>query len=312
VTKVVSMDASKLDLLAKRIRNGIDLRQQSDAEWIQATLDLSAALWEAKHDYFKDNTKLFGQWLNDSGFDLNPQDRAAYVGFGQDLDRARGILENTKSRSVQIIFKREFRLDRPINSQKPKADPGLTTTPELERALAAYDHFKSLGVEPTQTQVEERAKVSNTVVRRAFERRKTEAELAKQEPDLASFSASAKQKIEAAVRKIQKRMDAEFDMRVQQGIRAHMAEHVLPMYAEKLALADRIIAVHKRPFSIEEYRKLLGALHPDSSSVERRTEMFRLVKERELLLRPAERDKPLSSDLPKTIEELLARRKKKA
>jgi hypothetical protein len=182
----------------------------------------------------------------------------------------------------------------------------------MQKALDAYDHFKSIGVEPTQTQVEERASVSSTAVRRAFERRRTEAELAKQEPDLASFSATAKEKIEAAVRKIQKRMDAEFDMRVQQGIRAHMAEHVLPMYAEKLALADRIIAIHKRPFSIEEYRKLLSALHPDSSSIERRTEMFRLVKERELLLRPAEKDKPLSSDLPKTIEELLARRKKKA
>jgi hypothetical protein len=304
------MDASKLDLIAKRIRNGIDLRSQSDAEWVQATLDLSAALWEAR-EYFGENDKAFGRWCIESQFDLSATDRAAYVGFGRELDRAREVLQATERRSVRLIFKKEFSSSSAARVEKPRTDPGLTTTPEMQKALDAYDHFKSIGVEPTQTQVEERASVSSTAVRRAFERRRTEAELAKQEPDLASFSATAKEKIEAAVRKIQKRMDAEFDMRVQQGIRAHMAEHVLPMYAEKLALADRIIAIHKRPFSIEEYRKLLGALHPDSSSIERRTEMFRLVKERELLLRPAEKDKPLSSDLPKTIEELLARRRKK-
>jgi hypothetical protein len=39
--------------------------------------------------------------------------------------------------------------------------------------------------------------------------------------------------------------------------------------------------------------------------------MFMIVKQRELILRPAEKDKPLSSDLPKTIEELLARKRKK-
>jgi hypothetical protein len=309
MTKVVSMDASKLDLIAKRIRNGIDLRSQSDEEWIQATLDLSAALAEAK-EYFNNNTKLFGQWLDESAFDLSKNERAAYLAFGHQLGRAREILQITKRRSVEEIHRREFRVPGSRNSQKSKTDPGLTTTPEMQKALDAYDHFKSIGVDPTQAQVEERAGVSSTAVRRAFERRKTAAEIAKQEPDLASLSAKGKAQVEAAVRKIQKRMDAEFDMRVQQGIRAHMAEHVLPMYAQKLAMADRIIAVHKRPFSIEEYRKLLAALHPDSPP-EMRTEMFRIVKERELLLRPAEKDKPLSSDLPKTIEELLARRRKK-
>ena len=310
MTKVVSMEAGRLDQLAKRIRNGIDLRHQSDEEWIQATLDLSAALFEAK-EYFNNNTKLFGQWLDESGFDLSRNDRAAYVGFGGNLERARGILESTKSRSVETIFKREFRVQRSLNSQKPKKAPGPTDTPEIQKALDAYDAFKAMGIEPTLVDVEVRAGVSNTVVRRAFERRKTEAELAKQEPDLASLSLSAREKVEAAVRMIQKRMEREFDMRLQHAIRIQMAEHIMPMYAEKLALADRIIAVNKKPFSIEEYRKLLGALHPDSSSVERRTEMFRIVKERELLLRPAEKDKPLSGNLPKTLDELMARRRKK-
>ena len=78
------------------------------------------------------------------------------------------------------------------------------------------------------------------------------------------------------------------------------------MFADKLALADRINA-GKKPFTIEEYRKLLAALHPDSSA-ERRTEMFTIVRERELLLRPVEKDKPLSGDLPRTVECSPARR----
>jgi hypothetical protein len=309
MTKIVTMETGKLDLLAKRIRNGIDLRQQSDAEWVQATLDLSAALAEAR-DYFNADIA-FGRWLDDSGFDLSKNDRAAYIAFGSELERARGILENTERRSVREILRLEFRVPRSGKPAKPKTDPGLTNTPEMEKALAAYDAFKASGVEPTQQQVEDRAKVSSTVVRRAFERRKTEAELAKQEPDLASLSASAKAKVEAAVRKIQKRMDAEYSMRLQHGIHAYVIENVLPSYSEKLALADRIIAVNKRPFTIEEYRKLLAALHPDNTNHEQRTAAFVLFKQRELLLRPPEKDKPLSGDLPKTIEELLARRKKR-
>lgn len=307
---ITSIESGKLDVLAKRIRNGIDLRHQSDEEWIQATLDLSAALAEAKA-YFNDNTKLFGQWLDENGFDFNKDDRAGYVAFGQELERARGILETTKLRSVQRIYTKEFRLLSPKKSQSHKTDTGLTTTPEMQKALDAYDWFKASGFEPTMQQVEQRAGVGSTAVRRAFERRRTEAELAKEDADLAALPAASKAKVEAAIRKIQKRMNAEFDLRLQQGIRAHIAEYVMPMYTEKLTLAERILAVGKRPFSIEEFRKLLAALHPDSSSAERRTEMFMIVKQRELLLRPADKDKPLSGDLPKTIEELLARRRKR-
>ena len=310
MTDIISMEAGRLDVLAKRIRNSIDLRHQSDAEWVQATLDLAAALAEAK-GYFNNNTKLFGQWLDQSGFDLGKDDRAAYVAFGSELERARGILENTKSRSVQRIYTKEFRLLSAKNSQKPKTAPRLNTTPEMQKALDAYDAFKAAGIEPTQEQVETKAGVSSTAVRRAFERRRTEAELANQAPDLSGFSATAKAKVEAAARQYQKQLDASFDVKFQQAIRQHMAEHVMPLYAEKLALADRILKVNQKPFSIEEYRRLLSALHPDSSSVERRTEMFLIVKQRELLLRPAEKDKPLSGDLPKTVEELLARRKKR-
>lgn len=305
---VISMEGGKLDLLAKRIRSGIELREASRGDWVQATLDLSAALADARNA-FKDNIS-FGRWCDECGFDLSKNDRAAYIAFGHEPERARGVLENTKKRSIEEIHRKEFRLPGSRKTAKPKTDPGLTTTPELQKALEAIDAFKTAGVEPTQDQIAKRAGVSSTVVRRAVERRRTEAEIAKQEPDLASLPASAKAKVEAAVRKIQKQMDREFDSRVQQGIQKHIVEILLPLYSEKLALADRINA-GKKPFSIEEYRKLLGALHPDSSSVERRTEMFMIVKQRELILRPAEKDKPLSSDLPKTIEELLARKRKK-
>jgi len=297
---------NELDELARRIRHDLDLRETSREDWIKATLDLSVALVEARDNFRADIS--FGHWCDENGFDISHQDRAAYIAFGRDIGRAREILEKTESRSIQRIHRLEFRFTSASKPKPPKPDPGLATTPEMQKALDAYDFFKSAGVEPTQQQVEEKAGTSNMPVRRAFERRRTEAELARQEVDISDLPATSKAKVEAAVRKIQKRMELEYERRVQLGVQKFVTEFVMPTYAEKLALADRING-GKKPFSIEEYRKLLGALHPDSSSVERRTEMFLIVKQRELILRPPEKDKPLSGDLPKTIEELLERKR---
>jgi len=299
------MEQGKLDLLAKRIRTDLDLRVASHADWVQATLDLSAALAEAR-DHFKADIA-FGRWCDESQFDLNKDDRAAYIAFGREAERARQILERTESRSVRLIFQKEFRVRSAAKPQKPKT---AKASPKTDAALAAYDALKAAGIEPTREQVAEKAGVSQMPAQIALNLRKAGAVAAQEGIDITSMPKTAQEKIEAAVRKIQKRMEQDYDQRLQQGIHKHVTELVLPMYRQKLELADRINS-GKKPFSIEEYRKLLGALHPDSSSVERRTEMFRLVKEREAMLRPPEKDKLLSGDLPKTIEELLARRRKK-
>ena len=61
-----------------------------------------------------------------------------------------------------------------------------------------------------------------------------------------------------------------------------------------------------KPFSNKEFISILHALHPDSTSKEYRDAAFALMKEKEVLLRPEEKDRPLSGGLPKTLAELVA------
>lgn len=81
----------------------------------------------------------------------------------------------------------------------------------------------------------------------------------------------------------------------------------MPFYGEKLAKAELLMKVGK-PFTNKEYLGILRSLHPDSTSEGHRSAAFNLLKEREVLLRPDDKDRPLSSGLPRTLAELLARR----
>lgn len=111
---------------------------------------------------------------------------------------------------------------------------------------------------------------------------------------------------------LERRLVKQFDMRVEHAVRRCIEEEVMPHYKERLEEAERVLRdYNKPPFTVDEYRSLIAALHPDCQDANRRTEAFALVKSREMLLRPEKRDQPLSSGLPKTLAELLARKKTK-
>jgi hypothetical protein len=103
-------------------------------------------------------------------------------------------------------------------------------------------------------------------------------------------------------------VNASLDAVVQARINKHYNEVLLPLIGEKLRKAELLLA-HRKPFTVAEYMSILRALHPDASNQEWRQEAFVLIKSREVLLRPEEREKPLSSGLPRTLDELLARRR---
>ena len=106
------------------------------------------------------------------------------------------------------------------------------------------------------------------------------------------------------------RMERVFRDQVQQEVTRHIKEYLMPHYKDLLAEAELVMKIGK-PFTNKEYLSILRALHPDSSSVEYRHDAFLLVKARQVVLRPDERDRPLTSSLPKTLAELLARKKTK-
>jgi hypothetical protein len=104
-------------------------------------------------------------------------------------------------------------------------------------------------------------------------------------------------------------LNAQFDQRVHEAVVKYANEVLLPHYREKLAQADRIInGVGKPVFSNTDYLKIRAALHPDAdTNRELRDQAWHLVGNQEVRLRGT--DKPLASNLPSTVAELLARRR---
>lgn len=91
-------------------------------------------------------------------------------------------------------------------------------------------------------------------------------------------------------------------------VRRIIEEQVLPVHAERLRLAEMIQRNGRKPLTKAEYQLLQFALHSDTSSEEKRHLAFNLIIEKRLLLSPVEEKNPLTNGLPKTIEELRARR----
>jgi len=302
---ITTLESGKLDRLALRIKDDIAKIDRTREDWVNTTLDLAAALAEAR-EHFKSN-QAFGLWLEENQFLLSENDRAALIAFGQDVERARIILGQTESRSVQVIYRREFRLGNVTKTQKPKT---AKASPLTQKALDAYDALKAAGINPTRNAVMERAGVGDHPAQLAISKRKAQEEIIGQEPDLEGMPKTWATKYEAAVRRKVMQLEAEYNQRRMADVQKHIEEYLMPLYREKLEKAERVMEIGKKPFTIDEYRQLLAALHPDST-VENRTKAFIMVKDRENLLRPPERDKPLTSSLPRTLEELLARRKRK-
>jgi hypothetical protein len=104
------------------------------------------------------------------------------------------------------------------------------------------------------------------------------------------------------------RLAAEFSNQVQQEVSRHIDEYLMPHYKEKLERADLLSKVGK-PFTHDQWRKILRGAFPECINAEWRTEQWNLLKEKEVLMRPEEKDKPFTSGLPTSLADLLARKK---
>lgn len=111
------------------------------------------------------------------------------------------------------------------------------------------------------------------------------------------------EKVQARLSRIERRLEAEWQDKFSAAITEHINEVIRPIYGDKLKQAERLINSRQRPpFSSDEYRTVLAALHPDASPGEKRNEAFRLVKEREYELR-GDKEKTFLTGLPTTPEE---------
>jgi hypothetical protein len=279
---------SKLDRLAIRISDDLNKLKANDGEWVTLTLDVCAALVEARNE-FKDH-KGFGHWCDTSGIKLNGNDRAAAIAMGRDPVRLKTVLEKTESRSLRLIYENEFR-----SSSDPKTIMGpkpIKLTVPTQKALDALKRMRAKGERITQRTVGKEAGVSQTSVRRAFTMEQAVAAAAggpspEPEPviDPASFSMSAQQKLEAYKRQLEKGNDLRAETLARERLEVLLK-------ARYKGLDDRVtqcirLLNRKFPFSRIEFKKLMMVVHPDNSaSKEMRDEMFSTINDREVILQP--------------------------
>ncbi len=186
------------------------------------------------------------------------------------------------------------------------------TDEKRQRAFAVYDRRREAGEKLTRDAIAEEAGVSGTIAQYVIGSR--EAEPASPLPEL---SMSAQQKLEAW----QHKLEVDFEYRVQKGIRKWRDNMGISSLEKKIEELKKMLswpqyAVMKKV----EYNKIVKCLHPDS--INNRTpdelaEAFHIFTRYKLKLinDKGEREeelRKLKGGLPRTVQEMFARKKKKS
>jgi hypothetical protein len=140
---------------------------------------------------------------------------------------------------------------------------------------------------------------------------------AQAEPEIeqAALSLTAQQKLDAAIRQHKRKLDIEFEQRVQDEYRKRMND-VLPEFKEQQEHYERVIKNRKGILSRADFKKILSRLHPDNvqggESKRRNEEAFHIFKRLELQLLDEKAAPTPVIDMPANYQEWAARRKSTA
>jgi ribosomal protein S10 len=314
---------NNLERLAEDIRADLKDREQGKGQWVRATIALCQHLAQAR-DHFKDHIA-FGKWFELCGFGLNKDERAVAIAMGRDLERAREVLEATKRTSLQLIFNKEFRVLSAQTTPETKPEPMAkkngerrpykkrTQSPELTRALFVYDRRKEAGEPITGMAIALEADASKTTALTAIKIRQLDGPVV---VDTTALTTTAQTKIEVAMRAYQKKLDAQFEMKVMEEARRRNDELSIPHYLKQI---EQLNSVLNSPMGRDkimtkgEYTTILKCLHPDSlntRTVEQLQEAFTIFNSYRARLADDEPERKTASRLPQTREELLARKKR--
>jgi hypothetical protein len=133
-----------LDVALTKIESGRINEEQGKKQWIEGTLELIAGLDDGRNRFSSDQT--FGKWLDENGYDdrITRHDRSALLNMAKHPDITREVLEQTHSRSWQLIWRDEIQprlpnARQPADGENSEADPtnnpkqsgeALTNNPE--------------------------------------------------------------------------------------------------------------------------------------------------------------------------------------
>jgi hypothetical protein len=135
-------------------------------------------------------------------------------------------------------------------------------------------------------------------------------------PELSASSlpTTARDKLEAALRQHKRKLNAEFELRVQQEVRKRLDDEILPRYSRRYAEYEKGINSHRGYIARDEYITIWRCLHPDSrnsATDEMLARAFDIFSDLKRVLVKQDERKPLQGrPLPRTFEELEAARRK--
>lgn len=216
---------------------------------------------------------------------------------------------------------------KPKTESKPAPNP-LDSNDKVRRASIAYDELEATGKPFTHKDLTNRAQVSSTVARKVFTAKATEKAVKETviKESLTDrwaneLTPSQKQKIDNILARERKNLHSHFDDEVSKGIEKWARETGIYLYMKEI---ENVKMMLKSPsYAVmykAEYNKILFCLHPDranSHSTEELAEAFRIFTHYKLKMindteERAEAQRKLNSRMPKTLEEMLARRRDKA
>ena len=215
--------------------------------------------------------------------------------------------------SIQLIYSNNFRL--PIDRKTapaPAASRQRDHSPKTKEALKAYDRQKAAGETPTLKSVAKEAGTSDIPSRKAITIRKTE-EAAIGSVDLPK---SWQEKFDAKVKAFQKSFDLEVQIKAREQNLEWQKEVDFPNYMALLRKVQGMLENKHGVMKRAEFRVIQRCLHPDTGahvSDANRNEAFRLFMSLEARLVDDDReqaDLKRVSTLPRTVEEMMARRRR--
>lgn len=276
---------NKLERLSKRIKKNMKIGHEIRAQWIESKIEMACDLLEARLE-FRDNNNAFHEWLVSEGLGNNAiekNDRAALLAMGADPERMRTVLKATNRWSPRYIYEMEWgsslRRDNP--PQRPKSGrPPIKKEAARQLARARMDAGEAMLSNKAIDGIDAQT------LRRAGEyeegRREGVAEVEARE---AIYTKAQNHHIEMMVKVYRRELDAQFRQHVDK-FEADFEARIQKRFEEAKAAAwplfereteqarldkehyRKLIDGYKPPFTLEEFRTIVMALHPDNSASE--------------------------------------------
>jgi hypothetical protein len=185
-------------------------------------------------------------------------------------------------------------------------------SPQVERALWVYDRRRMAGESLAYDDMELEAGVSSSAFSRAIAIRMAEDKIATEQA--IALSKSAAKKLVLAIRRATRELDMQYETRVRNEAKKLLDEWHIPDYLKTLRTVQTMLKWKRGIMSRAEYVRIIRCLHPDTGAHvtdENRNEAFRLFTQYEARLVDDNEQVDLKrvSNLPSTVEELLARKR---